>query len=360
MRLAYILDGRTFRPKDILEYTDYSFSEDIDYSNKSSITVPRAPAVEKSDFVICKNDNLIEFQGICESYTSSEKQTMYTVSLLQKENFFDRTILVEDEDSISGTGVEDFVKKTIESNWISSGDPLLDTDKITVTVSTHTPVYAKVSTTVNSNDGVYNLKTYLGNLKQYYGIYTDFDIKNGSLKITVRRKTDDPVCFNTSVSDISDYSETYDVDVLAKLIAMWKIPDTEDDNGKTIIGAETKRTFYLLADRTITENVSDENRASGTVESIRIETETEEGFLQSVKNEFSGNAYNHKISFSLRTETKLYDVAGLYIGRSCMVKTKTGIKTSIITQTSTSSDSGTKEIVLGTLPVTLIEKIRRS
>lgn len=354
MKLAYIMDGRSFRPKDVAEYTDYTFAEDIDYSNKSSITVSKIPNIEKSDFVLCKDGNELVFQGICESYTSSNTETTYKISLLQEENFFDRSILVENEGLISGTGIEDFLVKVIKDNWIASGDPLLDTDKISVTAATHTKVYAKVSSTVNVQDGVFNLKTYLGNVKQYYGIYTDFEIKNGSLAITIRKKDEKAILFNTSISDITEYTETYDVDVLAKLIAVWKIPDTEESKG-----AETKRTFFLKSDRTITENASDPNRASGTVESTYIETEEEEEFLQQVRNKFAGNSYNHKIEFSLRRESKLYDEGSLYIGRSCTVKTKTGIKTSLITQTSIGSDSATKEITLGTLPVTMIEKIRR-
>lgn len=359
MYIAYILDSKTLKTKDILEYSEYDFSEDIDYSNKSTITAARKPDIEDNDFVICKDGNSIVFQGLCESYSSSKNNTEYTITLIQKENFFDRSIFVSSEELISTVGIEDFIVKCITENWLDTGDELMDVKSITVAATTHTKVNAAVSTTVDVQENVFNLKTYLGNAKQYYGIYLDYEFENGKLRVLVNRKDAATLPVDIQVSDITDYTEVYDINVLAKLNVKWKIPDTEE-NGETIAGAVTDRKFYLRTDKAITEDGSDPDRAAGVVRNKWIETESEDEMIQQVRNEFTSNSYNHKISFSLIRTSKLYSESDFYVGRKCTIKTKTGIRASIITQAQVSSSSVLKDIVFGNLKVTLIEKLRRT
>jgi hypothetical protein len=359
MYIAYILDSKTLKTKDILEYSEYDFSEDINYSNKSTITAARKPAIEDNDFVICKDGNSIAFQGLCESYSSSKNDAEYTITLIQKENFFDRSIFVSSEELISTVGIEDFIVKCITENWLDTGDELMNAKSITVVAATHTKVNAAVSTTVDVQENVFNLKTYLGNVKQYYGIYLDYEFENGKLRIVVNQKDAATLPVDIQVSDITDYTEVYDINVLAKLNVKWKIPDTEE-NGTTITGAVTDRKFYLKTDKTITEDGSDPDRAAGIVRNKWIETESEDEMIQQVRNEFTSNSYNHKISFSLIRTSKLYSESDFYVGRKCTIKTKTGIRASIITQAQVSSSSALKDIVFGNLKVTLIEKLRRT
>lgn len=89
-----------------------------------------------------------------------------------------------------------------------------------------------------------------------------------------------------------------------------------------------------------------------------IEAETEDEMYQTVQDEFSSNSYSHKISFSLYMDSKIYDYMEYYIGRSCMIKTKNGIRTSLVTSTDVSNKSRFATIELGKLKITLIEKIR--
>ena len=49
--IAYVLDNKTLKTKDILEFEQYEFREDIEYSEKSSITVSRAPKIRDDDLV---------------------------------------------------------------------------------------------------------------------------------------------------------------------------------------------------------------------------------------------------------------------------------------------------------------------
>ncbi len=353
--LAYILDCRNLAVKDVLEFEEYDFKEDIEYCDKSSIVVSRKPNLEDEDFIFCKDGNDVVFIGICETFKSDSRTEEYTISIWQKECFFDREIFVEEEGLIAGTGIEDFIVRAIQSNFADSGDELMDKPYISVAAGTHTPVAAKV----DAEQGVYNLKTYLGNAKQYYGIFVDFIFSEGSLIFNVYRKKEPIIPIDIEVSDISSYKETYSVSVLARLLVKWKLPDAEDENGNIVIGKESKRQFYLLSDRTITEEKENSERASGISKSVYIEAESEEEMLQEVYNEFSSNRYNHKITFALNRSSRLYPSERFYVGRECMIRTKTGVKTSLITKSEIKDSSIMTNLTFGTLKVSLIEKLRR-
>lgn len=352
--VAYILDNKDLHIKDIIEFETYEFNEDIEYTEKSKVTIPKKPNAKDDDFVYCKNDNETIFVGICETYKGTSGENEYQLVLKQKETIFDRRIFVKDQELIATTGIEDFIAKAISDNFIDSGDDLMDKPFITVAAETHTPVAAKV----DAENGIYNLKTYLGNVKQYYGIFLDFNFANDSLAIVVRKNHEGEIPIDIEVSDVSGYSEVYEVSVLAKLAVRWKIPDKEDASGNVIIGAVEDRMYYLLADRSVTEDGKDENRAAGTVDSIYIEAETEDEMRQQVTNRFASNEYNHKISFELNKASRLYPYERFYVGRKCRIKTKTGIKTSIVTKYKDSSDSGFVGLTFGNLKVTMIEKLR--
>ena len=124
---------------------------------------------------------------------------------------------MEHEELIAQSGIEDFIVKAIEDNFITSGDSQMDKSYLSVSADTHTPIATKVE----AENGVYNLKTYLGNAKQYYGIFLEFSFST-RLEIRIRKKDEPPIPIDIEVTDISDYTETYSVSVLAKLLVNWK------------------------------------------------------------------------------------------------------------------------------------------
>ena len=231
----------------------------------------RKPNIDDDDYVICKNYNHIEFIGICETYKSTSAEQEYAITLLQKESLFDRQIFAEQEKLIATVGIEDFIVLAIKKNFVESGDAFMDKSYIAVNAKTHTMVAAKVET----ENGVYNLKTYLGNAKQYYGIFLDFEFYENQLIIKVHKRDDAVIPIDIGVTDISDYQETYSVSVLAKLLVNWKIPDREDSEGIVTVGPMTQRKFFLLADRSITDDMTDVNMSAVISKSVYIETETE-------------------------------------------------------------------------------------
>ena len=353
--LAYILSNLDLTLKDVVEFDEYTFIEDIDYNEKSTITVPYKPNITDDDFILCKSGNEVIFTGICESLSSSSGSG-YTISLYQKEALFDRDIFCTNEALIKSTGIEDFIVNQIRSNWISSGDSLLDKSYISAIATTHT----RKNITVELNNGVYNLKTFLGNAKEYYHVYLDYDFSTaGQLVISVSVKSEVVLPIDIKVSDVSDYDEYYNVDVLAKLSVKWKIPDTKDSSGViTTVGATTYKYYYLQQDRTITENQQSATRVAGVQKSIYIETAEESDMRQQAENAFTSNTYEHKITFNLKKDSELYPVQQFYVGRECRIKTKTGIRASMITKAEVSGSSPMITLTFGNMKITLIEKLR--
>lgn len=351
--IAYVLSATDLAIKDLLEFDEYEFKTDSEFAEKSQIVVSKQPNIVEDDFIICQSNGSNVYIGVCENYKSSSDSSAYTLTMKQTANLFDRFIFIAGESLISGTGIEDFIVKAITDNWINSGDTMLDRDYITVTATTHTPVYAKVSTIVSLEEGAYNLKTFLGNAMEYYDIYVSFDFSTAEeLHISVYKDTSADVSVDATVTDVTEYTETYSVDALAKLNVQWN--QTSGDN----IIATTYRTYYLLANRTITTNGSDPNRANGTVRALVIEAETENEMYQKVVDVFSENSYSHKISFLLSMDSMLYDYTQFYPGHNTQIKTKSGIRNSIVTGLTVSSSSRFAQVVFGKLKVTLIEKLR--
>lgn len=352
--IAYIIDSQTLKVKDLLEFSEYEFNRDIEFANKSTFTAIKKPNAEVDDYVICKCNGDTIFTGVFKEYEANSKSSEYKVTILQKEKLFDRFVFINKEDVISTSGIEDFIAETIKDNWISSGDKMLDKSYITVEALTHTKVYAKVSSIVSLTDGCFNLKTFLGNALEKYGIIVGFEITSTGLKIYIAKDTTEAMKINANDSDVAEYTETYAVEALTKLLVQWQ----HKEQGSDEITETTSHEYYLLNDRSITTDKTDTNRAKGSTKSMIIEAETEEEMYQSVQDEFASNSYTHKISFDLYAESKLYDYIDLYIGRGCTIRTKDGIRTSLVTSQTLSNESPFVTIELGKLKVTLIEKIR--
>lgn len=354
--IAYILDKANLTIKDFFYFKDFLFCDDLEYADKSQIVVPRLVNVMDDDFVYCKDDsNNMVFFGVAFDTATNDRTENFALTMRQKECLFDRFIFAENTNLIA-TSVETFVVRMITDNWVSSGDTLMDRAYIHPVAVTNTPVVASLSNIVNVQDGVFNLKTFLGNIKERYGIFVDFVLTNTApgaggavLTVNVYKNTADTVPIDTDVSDISNTEETYSVDVLAKLKVKWFNKTSE---------VTTYRTYYLLADRTISTSASDPNRVDGTIKSIYVEAETEAEMYDEVINEFQRNSYEHKITFYLRENSQLYLPDDYYVGRKCLVETKTGVKESLITAIERESSSGVRKITMGKLKVTLTSKLR--
>ncbi|MDD2952499.1 MAG: hypothetical protein PHC95_04960 [Parabacteroides sp.] len=357
MAQGYIIAQENLKILDIFTVSDYSIELDSEFGGKTKITLARKPVFEKGDFIFLKDESGTFFKGKIDTVDNESGANLHELNVIEIEQIFDRKIVLSNEALLSSTGIEDFIAYEIRKEFVSSDDPLLNMSYITVNVKSHTKVYAKVDT---DDGGIYNLKTYIGNAREYYGIFLTFTFSGNTLVIDIEKKDQSVFKFDSSVSDVNDYDEVYSVDVLAKLKVVWKIPDTEDNGVVTQVGATSILNYYLLSDRTVSTNVNDPNRATGTIDTIYKEADTLAEVAEEVSKEFMSNSYEHSVTASVRRDSKIYPEDAFYVGHKCEIKTVShGVKDSMITRISYDQGSDFIAVKFGKMAVTLIEKLRK-
>ena len=118
------------------------------------------------------------------------------------------------------------------------------------------------------------------------------------LVITIESKEMKKEIIDTKAQAISEYSEVFETDVVSKVI---------------VITSTDTYTLYLLTDRTTTEDMTNENRADGRVETVY--TENYEDAEQKALDTIKGNRYNHNITFKLHNRV-------IKVGTPVAIKTK--------------------------------------
>ena len=294
--------------------------------------------------MILKVGKEVKFKGIIEQIDNADGENKFTISCLEIEQLFSRKIVLTESEIISNVGIEDFVARTIRYYFSESGDAFIDMSYINVNALTHTKISAKPAT----EDNIYNFKTYIGNIKEQYGIFLDFEFTKDKLNISVYKSDQNFMQIDTMISDVTSCKETYKIKVLSKLNVVYVDKETQ---------AETMRYFYLHSDRSISE--IDKDRIDGTISTVRIEAETEEEMIQEARNEFKSNSYSHSIEAEIITTSKLYPVNELFVGREVMIKTAAaGIKESIISGISYSDADNVVFVKFGILKVSLTDKLK--
>lgn len=335
--IANIISKHSFSLIDTVTVSEYELSFNGDYSGKSQFVCLKKVDAEEDDFIIVLDGTKV-FQGIITSIETEKGKDSCEITAIEMPKLFDQKIILANE-SLLQTGVEDFIADQITSNFISNEDELVNIDYLSVTAKTHTPISAKVQT----EDGIYNLCTYIGNALTNYGVFIDFEFADTTLNVTIENREQTTFDIDTSIVDVSNLEEVREIKAITKLTVLW--------NGAT-------RHFFLRTNRTITENMSDPDRAKGTTDIIISEAETETEMIREVEEKFASNTYNHKIGFDVIPTSKLIPESDLFIGHKCRVKTDTGIRDSIISGINRSNDRKTVSVTLGNLKVTLIEKLK--
>jgi hypothetical protein len=261
------------------------------------------------------------------------------VTLKYISNIFDRKVLLENEELIATTGVEDFIAQTIYNQFTHSSDTLLNINWLDVEVKTHTPLQKSVD---NVENGIYNFHTYITNCSQNYNIILQFTFENYRLKLEIFKQEQEEELIDTTVPDISNYVEVYDADVIAKVIV------------KTSEGIHS---WFLRSNRTVTDDVNDPDRADGNIEVTY--TENDEDAYQTALNIFKGNSYKHYISFRIRRDSQLFNVNNMKIGTPLQVRTDNNVI--LETYVSAIKDDGGNfvEITCGNMRINFIDKINQ-
>lgn len=356
MVTATILSSQDLSVLDCFDVSTYSIEKTIDFSGNSTVQAYRAVIVSENDYIMLKNGADVLTYGVISKIENENGKNQHTVYFHEIESIFDRDIILQNEKMIRNKGIEFFIKECMVQNFIASEDILINKQYIEIAVLSNT----KVNVAVENENGIFNLKTYMANMHERYGIGYRFYFVDKKMKIDICKVNDERLQINTEVSDIVNYSEVYETNIISKLTAVWKQPDIVNPDKTVTVGATAIHHFFLLSDRTISTNINHPNRAKGEIVTEYFEMETYEELYEEVVQRFRSNSYQHSVEADILRNSKLYPSKDLYVGRECRIKTKShGIKDSIINKVNLSSKSQFIGVKFGDLNITLIEKLRK-
>ena len=334
--LVYILDKEDLEIKDVLEFENYSYITDEETNKNTIFEVMKKINAKNEDIVFLQRDGNIDYIGIIKEIENENGELKRNITLEYISNIFDRKIILKNQELISSKGIEDFIAKEIYDEFTNSDDTLLNIKWLDVEVKTHT----KITKSVDNDNGIYNFHTFITNCSQNYNIIFDFAYVNKRIKLTIYKQEAETELIDTTISDISNYVEKFETNIIAKVVVK-----TDTDVQK----------WYLLSDRTTTQNKDDTNRAEGKIETVY--TEKSEDARQTALDTFKSNTYNHYISFDINRNSQLFNVSNLKIGTPLNVRTSNNII--LNTYISAIEDAGNNfiSITCGNMRIKFIDKL---
>lgn len=334
--LVYFLSKIDLEIKDVIEFENYKYVIDEETNKNTIFNIMKKINADNGDIVVLQRNSEIDYIGIIKDIENENGELKRKITLKYISNIFDRKIILENEGLISQTGVEDFIAKQIYNNFTKSDDIFLNIGWLDVEVKTHT----KITKSVDNENGIYNFHTFITNCNQNYNIVLDFSYINKRIKLTIYKQDNEVQLIDTTIPDISNYVEKFETSIIAKIIVK-----TDTDIQK----------WYLLSDRTTTQNKDNVNRANGDVETIY--TAKSEDARQTALDKFKSNTYNHYISFKINRNSKLFDVDKMKVGTPLNVRTNNNII--LNTYISAIRDDGSNfiEVTCGNMRVNFIDKI---
>ena len=334
--LVYFLSRTDLEIKDVIEFENYEYVIDEETNKNTIFNIMKKVNAENGDIVVLQQNGNIDYVGVIKDIENENGELKRKVTLKYISNIFDRKVILENENLISESGIEDFIAKEIYNNFTNSDDTLLNIKWLDVEVKTHT----KITKSVDNDNGIYNFHTFTTNCNQNYNIVLDFTYINKRIKLTIYRQEKEVQLIDTTISDISNYVEKFETKIIAKVVVK-----TDTDIQK----------WYLLSDRTTTQNKDDENRAIGDIETVY--TAKSEDAKQTALDKFKSNTYNHYISFKINRNSKLFDVNKMKVGTPLNVRTNNNII--LDTYISAIKDDGSNfiEITCGNMRINFIDKL---
>lgn len=298
----WIFDYKDFFVKDIVEIANYEINIDEETNSNTIINVLKKTTAKARDLVAIKKNNEVIYWGTIDNIQNTDGQKLYEYTIKYITNLFNQNIVLQNENLIKTTGVEDFIENAIENNFTNNTDTFVNISYLEINVKTHTK---KQTTVSNVNNNIYNLHTWMTNCTQSYDIVYSFSIVNKKLVMTIEVKETDKELIDVNAQPISNYREVFETDVVSKVTVLYDKVNDEDQKGQY--------TLYLLNDRTTTTDKSNVNRADGKVETVH--TINYEDANQKALDTIKSNAYNHNITFAY------YD-RFIQVGTPIAIKTK--------------------------------------
>lgn len=351
--IAYILDYRTLKIKDIQKVADYTIATDDETNESSSITLAKKFNGEEKDYIFLKR-NYNSFLGILEDLEETKNVGEYTVKAKDISNIFDEKIFLSNEDVIKEIGIEDFIKLTIDNYFNSSYDTVMNLGYIEVILRSHTKLQKSVDV---DESGLYNFHTFITNCKQNYDIEMTYKIEHQKLIITIEKKAENRKFIDCTVSDIIDYKKVYGQLITTKVEVF-----CTDTNKIEVYCLTSERNvvhvYTLNSNSEIIEDFNVKDRVMGLTERITVEN-SEEAYQNAV-DKFKGNDYNYLIQFSLSRFSKLMNANELVTGTPVNIKTKENvIVNGYITAKTEEKNSNIVEFKAGKIRRTLRQQIKK-
>lgn len=333
----WIFSYEDFSVKDIVEISDYEINIDEETNANSTIRILKKTTAKSRDIIAVKKNNEVIYWGIIDEVQNENGDKVYTFITKYITNLFDRTIQLENQDTIRNIGIEDFIGQTITNNYISNTDTFINLSWLQVNVLSHTP---KETSVTNVENDIYNLHTWITNCTQNYNVVYSFSIVNKKLVIDIEIINYNKELIDTIAEAVSNYTEVFETDVVSKVSVLY--------NKKNDVENPGQYTLYLLTDRTTTTNMTNPNRAEGRVETIF--TENYEDANQEALNVMKANSYNHNITFDLLDKF-------IKVGTPIAIKTKESIIFNTYISAITITPKRSYQYICGNIRINFIDKL---
>lgn len=333
----WIFDGQDFKVKDIVELSSYNINIDEETNANTIIDVLKKTTAKADDIVLIKKNNEFIYWGTIQNISNTDGQKLYEYTMKYITNIFDQDIVLEDENLISSTGVEDFIANAINKNFIQNTDTFVNKTFIQIVVKTHTKKQISVT---NVENNIYNLHTWMTNCTQNYDIVYNFSIVNKKLQMTIECKSMHKELIDVNAQPISNYQEVFETDVVSKVVVLYDKVNDVEQKGQYIL--------YLLNDRTTTTDKNNKNRAKG--KTVTVYTEKYEDAQETALNQIKQNSYNHNITFD-------YYNRYLPIGTPITIKTKESLIYDTYISAVVITESKFIQYTCGNIRVNFIDKL---
>lgn len=333
----WIFDYNDFSVKDIVEIADYEINIDEETNSKTIINVLKKTTAKARDLIAIKKNNKVIYWGIVDNIQNADGQLVYEYTLKYITNIFNQKVILNNEELIKTTGIEDFIASAIKDNFTENEDTFVNISYLQLDIKSHTK---KQTSVTNVENGIYNLHTWMTNCTQSYDIVYSFSINNKKLIMTIELKEEGKELIDVKAQAISNYVEVFETDVVSKVIVKYDKVAGEDQKGEY--------TLYLLNDRTTTTDVNNKNRAIGKVEVVY--TTNFEDAQQLAFNTIKSNTYNHNITFSIYNKF-------LKIGTPIAIKTKESVILDTYISAIKISQNKFTEYTCGNIRINFIDKI---
>lgn len=328
---VYIKDKETFITKAALDCYNYTLVKSI-YTDLSELTTEYSDKAEVGDILI---DNM-GYLGVISDIERETKRSL-AIKCQDISTLFSRSIIYDG--AAENVNAENYLETALYDNFGGDqSDPFYALFYLSIDRQTST-----TSCIPDTEQGLWNAKSYISRIRRLYSIYTDFEANNlgGTpvLKVTIAKKTIAPKRIFTTHRNVEILEETFSSSTIAKITAYTR--------GDT----PTANNYYMTSSGSYTTNPNDPNRIAGDWEYLEIQEGQSE--TEQVLNKFKENTYSHKICFAVPENEARYNFYDPVV-----VELRSNYYDSYIAK-KIKHDNGTIEYQCGELRTSLTDKINK-